>query len=72
MRIEEKMDSAKFQQILEESLQPSARKLKMGRWFTFQHDNDPKNTTKATIQWLKDKKVNVLEWLSQSPDLNPI
>ena len=23
-------------------------------------------------QWLKDNKVKVLEWTSQSPDLNPI
>ena len=66
------MDSAKYRQILEENLQPSVRKLKMGRWFTVQHDNDPKHTAKATVQWLKDKKVNVLEWPSQSPDLNPI
>ena len=44
----------------------------MGRRFTFQHDNDPKHTAKLTTQWLKEKKVNVLAWPSQSPDLNPI
>jgi transposase len=65
------MDSAKYRQIFE-NMQPSARKLKMGRWFTFQHDNDPKHTAKVIVQLLKDKKVNVLEWPSQSPDLNPI
>lgn len=27
---------------------PSARTLKMGCWWVFLHDNDPKHTTKAT------------------------
>ena len=71
VRIEGKMDGAKYHQILEENLLPSARKLSMGRRFTFQHDNDPKHTAKLSTQWLKEKKMNVLAWPSQSPDLNP-
>jgi hypothetical protein len=31
-----------------------------------------KRTAKTTQEWLRDKSLNVLEWLSQSPDLNPI
>ena len=34
-------------------------------------DNDPKHTSKVVAKWLKDNKVKVLEWPSQSPDLNP-
>ncbi len=49
-----------------------ARALKMGRGWVFQHDNDPKHTTKATNEWLKKKHIKVLEWPSQSPDLHPI
>ncbi len=48
------------------------RALKMGRGWVFQHDNDPKPTAKATKEWLKKKHIKVLEWPSQSPDLNPI
>ena len=46
--------------------------LKLGRRFTFQQDNDLKHKDEATMEWLNKKKINVLEWSSQSPDLNPI
>jgi hypothetical protein len=36
----------------------------------FQMDNHPKPTFKVVAKWLKDNKVKVLEWSSQSPDLN--
>ncbi len=49
-----------------------ARALKMDHGWVFQHDDDPKHTTKATKEWLKKKHIKVLEWPSQSPDLNPI
>ena len=44
----------------------------MGRGWVFQHDNDPEHTAKATKKWLKKKHIKVMEWPSQSPDLNPI
>ncbi|MGH0128558.1 UNVERIFIED_CONTAM: hypothetical protein FKN15_040258 [Acipenser sinensis] len=72
VKIEARMDGAKYREILQENLLQSAKKLKLGRKFTFQQDNDPKHKAKATMEWLKNKKVNVLQWPSQSPDLNPI
>ena len=66
------MDEIKYRKILKENLLPSERKLKLWRKFTFQHDNDLKHTTKATLEWLRNKKINVLEWPSQFPNLNPI
>ena len=52
-------------------LVPSARRL-CGNNFVFQHDNDPKHTSGVVQRYLANKKVNVMKWLAQSPDLNPI
>lgn len=38
---------------------------------TFQRDNDPWHTAKITKEWFENNSVKVLEWPSQSPDLNP-
>ncbi len=65
------MDGAMYRQILANNLLPSVRALKMGRGWVFQHDNDPKHTARATKEWLRKKHFKVLEWPSQSPDLNP-
>ncbi len=70
--IEGKMNAAKYRNILDENLLQSAQDFRLGRRFTFQQDNDPKHTAKITKEWLHNNSVTVLEWPSQSPDLNPI
>uniref|UniRef100_A0A8C4T4L8 Tc1-like transposase DDE domain-containing protein n=1 Tax=Erpetoichthys calabaricus TaxID=27687 RepID=A0A8C4T4L8_ERPCA len=72
VRIKGKMTAAMYRDILDENLVQSALDLRLGRRFIFQQDNDPKHTAKISKEWLQDNSVNVLEWPSQSPDLNPI
>ncbi|KAK3543914.1 hypothetical protein QTP70_031165 [Hemibagrus guttatus] len=72
IRVKERMNGAMYREILSENLLPSARALKMKRGWVFQHDNGPKHTARATKEWLRKKHFKVLEWPSQSPDLNPI
>lgn len=38
----------------------------------FQQDNDSKHKSKLAARWLGDHHINLLEWPSSSPDLNPI
>ncbi|KAF0040508.1 hypothetical protein F2P81_006406 [Scophthalmus maximus] len=45
---------------------------KLGRRAVFQHDNDPKHTSKTTTALLKKLMVKVMDWPSICPDLNPI
>ena len=72
VRIEGKINGAKYREILDENLFQSAQDLRLGRRFTFLQDNCPKHTAKTMQEWLLDKSLNVLEWPSQSPDLTPI
>ena len=72
VRIEGKLNEAKYRDIRSENLVQSTQDLRVGQRFTFRQDNNPKHTAKTAREWLRDSFVNVLEWLSQSPDLNPI
>jgi len=74
VRIEGTMSGAKYRQILEENLLQSANDLRLWGRFTFQQKNDPKQTAKATLEWLQSNNVKVLvplleltvlEWSSQ-------
>ena len=62
------MKKEDYLEILQGNIKQSARSLKLGRQWTFQHDRDPKHTSKLVTGWLQQTKVKVLEWPAQSPD----
>uniref|UniRef100_A0A4W4FLS4 Tc1-like transposase DDE domain-containing protein n=1 Tax=Electrophorus electricus TaxID=8005 RepID=A0A4W4FLS4_ELEEL len=64
--------STAYLEILAKNLHSSIIDLKMGHHFIFRQDSDPKHTAKKTKAWYKREKIKVLQWPSQSPDLNPI
>ncbi|KAG2465277.1 TCB1 transposase, partial [Polypterus senegalus] len=72
VKVEGCMDSTQYQQILETNVQESVTKLKLRQGWIFQQDNDPKHCSKSTKAFMQRNKYNVLEWPSQSPDLNII
>jgi hypothetical protein len=72
-KIDGTINAKLYQQILYEDLIDTIRYYEFSiDEVIFQHDNDPKHIAKLTKQWLKNNKVKVLNWLSQSPELNPI
>ncbi|CAD6200157.1 unnamed protein product [Caenorhabditis auriculariae] len=64
------MDKHVYKDILQNQMLPHLRA--MGRGSVYQQDNDPKPTSLFVKDWFKGRRVNVMGWPSQSPDLNPI
>uniref|UniRef100_A0A8R1DRG2 Uncharacterized protein n=1 Tax=Caenorhabditis japonica TaxID=281687 RepID=A0A8R1DRG2_CAEJA len=65
------MDRYQYEDILENTMRPWALR-NIGRAFVFQQDNDPKHTSLHVRSRFQRRRVDVLDWPSQSPDLNPI
>lgn len=53
---------AEYRAVLDKNLSKSARECRLGQTFTFKQDYGPKHTAIATLEWLKSKNLNVLEW----------
>ncbi len=68
VRVEGIIKTEDYEKILKDNLKQSATKHGLG----FQHDNDPKHTSLLVKNYLQMSKVNILDWPTQSPDLNPI
>lgn len=70
--IKEKINTAMYRDILNENLLRVLYSPQNGVRFIFQQDNDHECRAKISKECLQDISVNVLEWPSQSPDLNPV
>ncbi|CAH2099189.1 unnamed protein product [Euphydryas editha] len=65
------MDAVMYKDILQNHMLPFSKK-NLPRGWVFQHDNDPKHASRHVKNFIQSQKVRLLDWPSQSPDLNPI
>jgi transposase len=65
------MDGNFYTEILQTQM-PQIRQLLGGKRWRFQQDNDPKHTSRVAKAFLTSNFPEVLDWPSNSPDLNPI
>jgi hypothetical protein len=70
--IDGKINKEQYLEILEGKFTLSADRLFSEGNFIFQQDNDPKHTSHVVRDYLRDQQWDILDWPSQSPDLNPI
>lgn len=65
------MDRHVYLNILEEVMTPYAE-WEMPLKYQYQQDNDPKHTSLIVKNFFADRKIDVMVWPAQSPDMNPI
>lgn len=65
------MNAADYTDVLQNKMLPFAEDEMPLKW-EFMQDNDPKHSARSVKWWFQQNEVLVMEWPSQSPDLNPI
>ena len=70
-RVKGILTGPEYRKILIHHLVPSANRLN-SEGFIFLQDNDPRHTSNVAKKRLQNKKIEVMNWQPQSPDLNPI
>ena len=66
----ENLNAQRYCEILESFLIPNIPKV--GRGWRFQQDNSPIHTSQVTRRLFEARNIRVMDWPSNSPDLNPI
>ena len=66
------LNAEKYKHILKTHLLPNLKKLSPFRQAIFQDDNAPCHTAKSVVNWKNQQHLSTLDWVGQSPDLNPI
>jgi len=64
------MDAKFFVEILQKHI-PEINQM-LGDDWRLQQDNDPKHTSRLAKEFLQENVPEVMDWPSNSPDLNPI
>lgn len=71
VRVEGNMNRFQYANILEEGLLGTLRDQHLRRsQMLFQQDNDPKHTSKFVQAWFGRKRIKLLKWPAQSPDMS--
>jgi hypothetical protein len=71
--IEGNMDGPLYVEILNDDLLGSLKDLNIKKKdVCFQRDNDPKHISRVAKNWFVKKKVDALDWPTNSPDMNII
>ena len=72
-KIDNGLDAKLYTEILKGELMDTLNYYGMEKdQIIFQHDNDRKHTANLTKQYISQAGLTILDWPSQSPDLNPI
>ena len=64
------MDGKYYMEIVEQHI-PEIKNMLKGNW-RLQQDNDLKHISRIAQEFLKDNIPEIMDWPSNSPDLNPI
>lgn len=70
--VEGTMRQDQYIKVLETRMLPQVQEWFPNGDFTFMHDSAPCHKAKKVTKFLNDKKIRILDWPGNSPDLNPI
>lgn len=70
--VEGTMNSSKYINVLSNRMKPQADAWYNGSQYIFQQDNAPCHTARTVKSFMAQQDIEILDWPSSSPDMNPI